>query len=78
MNITKVAHELRGDATSQPGETKEGAEATAGLPVPQSELSSQQKDPRQSKLRDLDMKMVQGSQKATQRVVMRMPNGVQR
>jgi len=54
MNIIKVAHELRGDATSQPGEIKEGAGATTGMPVPQSELSPKQKDSCQFKLRDLD------------------------
>ena len=37
MNITKVAHELHGDATSQPGETKEGTGDTA----PQRKLGSQ-------------------------------------
>jgi len=57
MNITKIAHKLWGDATSQLGETKEGVGATAGLPVPQSELNPQQKEPRQSKFQDLDMKV---------------------
>ena len=51
------------------GRQKEGTGGTAGLPTPQSKFGPQQKDSRLSKLRDLDMK-VQGSQKATQRVVM--------
>ena len=58
MNVTKVAHGLWGDATSQPGETKEGAGATTGLPFSQNELSPSQKDPQESKLRDLNMKVL--------------------
>jgi len=65
MNLTKVAHELQGDATSQSRVTKEGTGATTGLHTSQSKLSPHQKDPHQSKLWDLDMK-VQGSQKAIQ------------
>ena len=42
-------------------ETKEGTGATAGLPAPQGKLGPQQKDPRPSKLRELDMR-IQGSQ----------------
>ena len=76
MNVTKVAHELQGDATSQPGEAKKGTGATVVLPALQSKLGPQQKDSRQSKLWDLDMK-VQGSQKATQQVVWWVPSGVQ-
>jgi len=47
------------------GETKEETGATAGLPALQSKFGPQQKDPRLSKLRDLDIK-IQESQKAAQ------------
>ena len=68
MNIIKVGHELQGDATSQPGGDKIGEWSHSWLPTPKNKLGPHQKDPRLSKLRDLNMK-VQGSQKATQRVV---------
>ena len=41
MNITKVAHELYGDVTSQLGEAKEQTGTTAGLPASQSKLGPQ-------------------------------------
>jgi len=50
MNITKVAHELQGDAMSQLEGTKQGTGATIGLPALQSKLSPQQKNLHQFKL----------------------------
>ena len=68
MNIINVDQNLQEGPWVNQREIKEETGATAGLPVPQSERSPQHKDPHQFKLRDLDMK-VQGSQKATQRLV---------
>ena len=55
--VQKGAHEIAGDAASQPRGARMGLELQLVCPLRRSELSPQQEDPLQSKLRDLDMRI---------------------